>query len=306
MPNKKPMVQGTVVSQQPSRVWKVFARWREDDYELAGWCIENHRYVVGYGSVDVTKCATRAKIRAALQSGGEANVSAATNSLDRFCRQMRPGDVLLLADSENQTVHVGRVAGGVSALFEKASAGCPWRHRRIVKWERKVRAADLNRIARVKVRVGGVATVSPVTEGANRILKWVGAGAPALKRSGHGGAKIPDREWGLAAEERAKKWLKAKHGDAPVDRTKDATGWDFECGGYLYEVKGRHSKDAAIRLSANEHAAGSKHGLRYVLLVFTAATLRALRGAEPEMIADPTKMLHWTERNVVEYRTEDV
>jgi len=107
-------------------------------------------------------------------------------------------------------------------------------------------------------------------------------------------------EWGRAAEERAMVWL-GQRGYAPKDVSNLNIGWDITCGDDKFEIKGRKSCRAAVRLTQNEWRASRQWGARYTVLIFTAATPQQLKKAQPIQIPDPTRTESWRRRISYEY-----
>jgi hypothetical protein len=75
-------------------------------------------------------------------------------------------------------------------------------------------------------------------------------------------------------------------------------GWDIECDGEKFEVKGRKSQKTTIRLTENEWKAAKKFGKRFTVLLFTASTEKKLNEAEPRKIPDPARTEKW-KKNVI-------
>ena len=99
---------------------------------------------VGIGwlpAVDLTLIKTREDLSSIFERERRTN----TNNLDverqigqieRFLLEMREGDYVVTPDSNTETIHYGIVAPNPSYYYFSGSDGCPFPHRRKVKWNR--------------------------------------------------------------------------------------------------------------------------------------------------------------------------
>ena len=287
-------------------IWKIFARqpgtW-DNPEDYARECYRSKVIAVGWSEVgDLNRINSRKELVRRLRSRWREDartIGQNAGALWNFRNEVKPGHIVICPDRDSRQYYVGRVVSN-KAFHDKSLLGgrCSFAHRRKVKWFRPLHPAEVASIW-PDGRFGGNQTVSRINGGADRLIKFIRQARkkfvprPRL-------ASRPDIEWGRAAEERAMTWLKQR-GYKPWNVTHLNIGWDIECGEDKFEVKGRKTEAAAIRLTHNEWRAACQLKLRYTLLVFTAPTLDRLKRVRPVQIPDPTRTQSWARRVTYEY-----
>lgn len=280
-------------------VWKVFVRRPGATVDYAALCHRAGIVGIGWSWLGERRdLESREAVARAMRVRHGGSLSAARNRASSFCAfrdEMKVGDYIVAPDSEHGTLLLGVVES--ESYFVKAPKdGFEFGTRRKVRWKRTI-AGTLP---------GAIQTVSRVRQGADRLIRALGrAEVMPIRRASRTLPMAPDAEWGRAAEERALAWLRGQ-GFRPKDVARDCLGWDIEVGDSKYEVKGRRTTKTAIKLTENEWKAARRHGKRYTLLIFTAATSAELRGAKPREVIDPARFGAWRTRRVLEYLSEEL
>lgn len=292
-------------------LWKIYAREpleSEDSQEFARECFQEGVIAVGWNAIgDLNRISSREELFELLWNkwgheaeNGKRTVAQWEGALWAFRSTVCAGDYVVCPDRNSGQYFIGKILSKDS-YYDKSRLGgtCHFAHRRRVKWFRILNQNNMKSIW-PEGQFGGRQTVSIIREGADQLLRF-------LKRKRRSFAQRrslpvhPDMEWGIEAEKRAMAWL-SKQGLDPVNEADLNKGWDISCGKWKFEVKGRKSDRTAIRLSQNEWAAAKKLKKQFTVLVFTAATKKALKSAVPQQFPDPSSNPEsWNVRIVREY-----
>ena len=223
----------------------------------------------------------------------------------RFAKEIKIGDWVVLPDSMNDQFHVGKVVSHYYFQPDRTRKDdCDFPNRIKVKWLSHFTKADVKKVWG-KLNIGNRTAVSRIIKASSMPINLVIARkAKAKPKKATKISWKPDAEWGKAAEKRAMEWLRSK-GLKPIDVSAECKGWDIECDGIKYEVKGRHSRQYGIRLSQNEYEKAKKHKNNYYLLIFTAKTEAELKRANPKRIVDPAHSEDWRRKKIYEYFMEE-
>ena len=108
---------------------------------------------------------TKISQETAVQSGIQAGQVAS------FVFGIRPGDIVLVRDPMVKRVHVAEVVGPY-AYVDKPSDGCPYRHRRLVKWSAVIDRGQLPE--KLKTSLGSLLTVFELTKHSELIDSLMG------------------------------------------------------------------------------------------------------------------------------------
>jgi hypothetical protein len=282
-------------------IWKIFARQptgMEGSEEYAAECYTSGVIAVGWNDVgDLNKFASREKLKAACVKfwSDESNRSIGQTAgvLWNFRSSVMEGDMVICPDRESGRFYIGRILSK-KAFYDCSPLGgkCRFAHRRKVSWERILQSDE------IRGRFGGCQTVSAVKSDPDHLFK---PPRQHRRKIGHRRPPFrPDMEWGLAAEDSAMQWLKAK-GYKPENVADLYVGWDITCGDEKFEVKGRKSERTAIRLTENEWKAARKLGKTYTILLFTAPTHEKLKTANPAKFPDPTRTAGWERKRRITF-----
>ncbi len=287
-------------------LWKIFARRPKGSVDFEDYASECYRKGViavgwsGLGDLNRIASLNDLKQKFVKRYGGNVrSVAQGAGALWSFRTFVKRGDYVLCPDSDSKCYYLGKVISE-RVFYNMASLGgrCNFSHRRKVKW--------LGRLDRNQVRLvfsgggfGGNRTVSRITSGVNRLLRLLKKrpGKPVLRKTL---PSQPDKEWGLAVEKRAMKWLRER-GYNPVDESRFNKGWDIECGDAKFEVKGRKDERTAVRLTENEWKAARRHTSKYSVLIFTAPTREKLKTANPIQLPNPSRTANWNKKVLYEY-----
>jgi hypothetical protein len=275
-------------------IWKIYLRMPGAEEEYLPICHGRGFVAVGWGRGKDLSRLTRVELQRHFLARKDVDLPRARNwtaSIWAFCHSIQRGDIVVCPGSTNGKSLIGEVQSSV--WFEASPEDeCPFEHRRRVVWQRYVDGTfpgGVQTVSRLRVSGKQLAGSRPITR--------------SVARGRRGVPHAPDAGWGRLAEERAIEWL-CQRGRRPKDVAHLCKGWDVEDGDTKYEVKGRHTRGATVRLTENEFNAARRHGPRYVLLVFTARDSDVLRIAVPRQIPDPTRTEEWGVRRIREYLAE--
>ena len=295
-----------------SMLWQIYARYPNAEEDWAAECYASGMIAVGWSHVgDLRAFESPEEIGAALVAGDpdyyrgmSRRISANAHTLWRFAHEVPLKALVICPDDRKKCYYFGTVR---SAYFyeedEEKAEHCPFLNRREMKWQGAISRAEAAAIWGPG-HVGSVLTVARVLTGEAEFRRLIGQKARRKPRRVSGHRSKPDSNWGRAAELRAMEWLSGQ-GATPKDVAHLNLGWDIECGGRKYEVKGRRAPATTIRLTQNEYGQARRHRGNYLMLVFTAQTPEELAKAQPEVIPDPARTREWKVRTVKEYMLQE-
>lgn len=285
-------------------LWKVFARMPStdpDNPDFADVCYRGKFIAIGWGgSGDLARIGSWDGVKDALREmrydATERTLGNHAGSIWSFLHDLKRGHLVVCPDREGDADvwYVGEVRSARPYFVSKPEDGCWFEHRREVRWHDRLITHDDRVQIFGRPHPGGRQTCARIKSGERALRAWIGH--PSKAASKHGRAPRdtrPDREWGKEVERRAAAWIEENWGSAPQDVSHKMLGWDLEHGKWKIEVKGRKSRNTAIRLSYREWKAAETHGRNYMLMVFTAATAALLRRAHPRRTPNPAELLQW-------------
>jgi hypothetical protein len=291
------------------QVWKIYARQSSNSKnpeDYADECYKSRKIAIGWSDVgDLNRFDSCDALKPTLEklhrtwfprkTVSKSRVGAWAGCLWRFKDSVKKGHYVLCPDKqEADRVYVGRVLSKQVSYDESPMGRCEFAHRRKVQWFRPLNPNEVRSIWKGG-HFGGRQTVTKVRTGFGKLSRFLRC--PAIQKPKRIGKVSwhPDKKWGRLVEIRALRWL----GKKAKDVAHLNLGWDIECDGEKFEVKGRKSGKTAIRLTQNEWKAAKKFGKRFIILVFTAPTPKKLNEAEPWRIPDPARTEKWNENVIV-------
>ena len=287
------------------QVWQIFVRLPSNSENPEDYAAECYKYgviAVGWSEVgDLNQIDSRETLKRELKKtqrqwvrGKPRRVASWAGSLWSFKESVKKGHFVLCPDKQAGRVYVGRVLSKHVSYNKHPMGNCDFVHRRKVQWFRPLNSDEVHSIWK-DGRIGGIQTVSEVRKGLGRLRRFLRH--PTIQKLRKIGKMSwhPDKEWGDLAEKRAMAWLRGK-GRRPKNVANLRCGWDIECDGEKFEVKGRKSEQTIIRLTENEWKAAKKFGKGFTVLLFTAPTPKKLNEAEPWKIPDAARTEKWNEK----------
>ena len=259
------------------QVWKIFARLpadSENPEEYADECYKSGKIAIGWNEVgDLNQFDSREALKPELEKihrewfrgkPKSQRIASWASCLWCFKDLVKNGHLVLCPDKQADRVYAGRVLSKVVSYDKRPMGRCNFAHRRKVQWFRPLNRKEVRSIWK-DGRFGLPRTISEVKRGLNQLDRFLRR--PIVQKPQRIGKVSwhPDKEWGDLAEQRALAWLKEK-GQQPKNVAHLRCGWDIECNGEKFEVKGRKFGKTAIRLTENEWKAAKKFGKGFTFL----------------------------------------
>ena len=281
-------------------LWKMYVRCPRADEDFAPICAELGFVAIGWDAIgDLANFSTKDEIVEALSKEyPDDSSSKLTNNaacLWSFVNDLDIGHSVVCPERENQQYYVGSVESGYYRESPLADQ-CPFTNRRQVNW---LSTVDKDQIVQSygSANFGGNQTLSRISKGSKIFSSVIQPPKRRVRRGKVGRPQRPDPEWGRLAEFRAMAWLRGK-GLNPRDVSHLSRGWDIECNGLKYEVKGCKSSHTRLILTQNEMSKARQYGKKYVLVIFTGGTASELNRSIPVQYRDPANILNWKTENI--------
>jgi hypothetical protein len=289
-------------------LWQIYVRYPNASSEFAAECYQHGFVAIGWGDIgNLNNIDSKEQIKRAIvrirdyeYTKNDPSLPSAVGTLLSFRDSIHSGDYVVCPDAKGNRFYIGRIASDYYFERKTDRNGCPFRHRRRVKWIRAVSHHDIESIWKSRPHQ----TVARLLTGESKLLHLLKVRKSSAPRRASGHFTKPDAVWGRKAELRAMEWLR-KNGKKPVDVAEKCFGWDIECGGVKYEVKGRRDSGNLVRLTQNEFKAAKKFGRNYVLLLLTAENERELSKVNPELMPDPARTRDWSVHTIKEYHLDE-
>lgn len=280
-------------------LWKMFARLPGATEDYATICVEEGMIAMGWDDIGtLSSFSDKDGIKAALQNAypddSTRTIGSAAACLWSFANDLDVGHIIVCPDRDDNLYYIGSVDSLYYHVPNPAD-DCPFTNRRKVDWLMTLRKDEIVSIFH-SANFGSPKTLSRIHEGREDLLRYLNlVKSKQRERRSSGKPQRPDPEWGRLAELRALAWLRNR-GYEPDDVAHMSRGWDIECAGLKYEVKGRKTHRTRIILTNNEFTKARQYQDNYALLIFTARTPTELSQATPEEFVNPANTLEWEQQ----------
>ncbi len=274
-------------------LWKIFARLPKATEDYAAICVEEGVIAVGWNEIGaLSNFSNKDDIKNILSNtypeDSARTIGSAAACLWSFVNDLDVGHIIICPDCNNDVYYIGSIDSQYYYI-QNPLDDCPFNNRRKVNWLRMLNKDEILTVFD-NASFGSPKTLSQIHKGKDDLFRYLGQ--HRRRKSGSGTPQRPDPEWGRLAELRALAWLR-NHGYDPDDVSHMSRGWDIECEGLKYEVKGRKTYKTRIIMTNNEFAKAKQYSDGYVLLIFTARTPIELSQAMPEEFVNPANTLKW-------------
>jgi hypothetical protein len=192
----------------------------EDSEDYAAECFRAGVIAIGWGRAgDLTRFSSKDELSlklARVYDGNPRELAQWTSMLWEFRTTLSKDDIVFCPDRDSKRVYVGKITG--KYVHDKSPlGGCPFPHRRRVRWLCTLNEKRIRGTWPPDGRYGSYRTLSRI-ELEDTLLQQI-LKAPMQRtfpKRPRGLPIHPDKEWGRAAEKIAMKWLRARR-KKPVD-----------------------------------------------------------------------------------------